>query len=484
MSQYNLHRPQYHFTPPKMWMNDPNGLVYYKGDYHLFYQYHPHDTVWGPMHWGHAISRDLINWQHLPIALQPDENGMIFSGSIVIDWQDTAGFGKEAMVAIFTHHKDGYQNQSLAYSNDQGVTWKKYFGNPILLSPNNPDFRDPKVFWYEDHWVMSLAAGNTILFYISTDLIHWEPSGSFGDEYGSTAGVWETPDLFELTVLNSAETRWVLTVGVGNGHPAGGSGTQYFIGHFDGRSFTSENPKDAILWADFGADYYAPQSWSDEPNGRRLMIGWMNNWQYANVIPTSGWRGAFTTIRELFLRRTQEGIRLIHQPIDEIQSLRNKHHHWQNEILTPGTNPLANLQGSVFEIISEFQVTDNVDLLGFYVRVGDGERTTISYSVKERRLFLDRTHSGQGDFHDGFARIHAANLNCVDNLLRLHIFVDQCSIEVFANDGLVVITDCIFPSTQSTKLELFVEGDQAIMNFLDIFELIPAQYIITEHIGQ
>jgi fructan beta-fructosidase len=481
MSQHFLFRPDYHFTPPKMWMNDPNGLVYYKGKYHLFYQYHPHDTIWGPMHWGHAVSRDLSNWQHLPIALQPDEHGTIFSGSVVIDWQNTAGFGKEAMFAIFTHHKDGVQSQSLAYSHDEGITWKKYFGNPILLSPDKPDFRDPKVFWYEDHWVMSLAAGDRILFYISTDIIHWEPSGSFGGGYGSTEGVWETPDLFELPVRNGAETRWVLTVSLGNGHPAGGSGTQYFIGHFDGRRFTSENTKNDIFWADFGADYYAPQSWNDEPNGRRLMIGWMNNWHYANVIPTSGWRGAFSLIRELSLTRMPEGIRLVHQPTAEIQSLRNKNHHWQNEILTPGTNLLADLQGDVFEIVSEFQVTDDVDQLGFHVRVGDGERTTIGYAGKERKLFVDRTHSGQGDFHDGFARIHDANLHCIDHLLRLHIFVDHCSVEVFANDGLVVMTDCIFPSPQSTKLELFVEGDQVRLNVLEIFELIPALYVIPEN---
>jgi len=475
MAQGECYRPHYHFTPPSMWMNDPNGLVYYKGKYHLFYQHHPNDILWGPMHWGHAISRDLVNWQHLPIALPPDENGSIFSGSTVIDWQNTAGFGKEAMVAIFTHYNDGHQSQSLAYSNDQGLSWVKYAGNPILLSPKDPDFRDPKVFRYKDWWLMSLASGNMILFYISTDLIHWEPSGSFGD-HGSTDGVWETPDLFKLTVRNSAEARWVLTVSVGDGHPAGGAGTQYFIGHFDGRNFISENEKETILWADFGADYYAPQSWNDEPNGRRLMIGWMNNWHYASVLPTSGWRGAFSVIRELALKRTAEGLRLIQQPITEIRSLRNECHHWHNKTLTPGMNPLTDVEANALEILAEFQITHHIDRLGFHVRVGNDERTTIGYSVKEKKVFVDRTHSGLSNFHEGFPRIHAAALNCTDHLLRLHIFVDKCSVEVFANDGLVVITDCIFPFHESTKLELFVEGDEVLINVLDVFQLSPAQY--------
>jgi fructan beta-fructosidase len=459
-----------------MWMNDPNGLVYYKGRYHLFYQHHPNDTVWGPMHWGHAVSRDLMNWQHLPIALQPDENGMIFSGSVVIDWQNTAGFGREAMVAIFTHHNDGRQSQSLAYSNDQGITWTKYAGNPVLLSSTDPDFRDPKVFRHKEKWVMSLAAGNTILFYVSKDLVHWESSGSFGD-HGSTDGVWETPDLFELTLSDSPETRWVLTVSVGDGHPAGGSGTQYFIGHFDGITFRSENAPEIVLWADFGADYYAPQSWNEEPNGRRLMIGWMNNWQYAKTIPTSGWRGALSLIRELSLKRTAEGLRLVQQPISEIESLRNKAYHWHDEMLTSGINLLAKMDGNPIEILAEFQLMDSIDQLEFHVCVGEDQRTTIGYSAREKKVFVDRTHSGLSNFHDGFAGIHSTALTLINNLLRLHVFVDQCSVEVFANDGLVVITDCIFPSHESTGLELFVEGDEVLINRLDVFQLAPARYV-------
>jgi fructan beta-fructosidase len=429
------------------------------------------------MHWGHAISNDLTNWQHLPVALEPDENGMIFSGSVVIDWQNSAGFGKEAMIAIFTHHKDGHQSQSLAYSQDEGITWTKYFNNPVLISDNDRDFRDPRVFRYHDGWVMSLAAGNTIVFYRSTDLIHWEASGSFRN-HGSREGVWETPDLFELTVGDSAETRWVLTVSVGDGHPAGGSGTQYFVGHFDGRSFRSENTPDTILWADFGADYYAPQSWNDEPQGRRLMIGWMNNWQYASRVPTSGWRGSLSLIRELSLKVTEAGIRLFHQPIREMKALRNTHRYWQSEALSP--TKILNLSRASLEILATFQLRKDIDQLELQIGIGEHERTIIGYSVKESRVFVDRTHSGQGNFHAGFARVHAVPLHCRHDVLHLHIFVDQCSVEVFANNGSVVITDSIFPSYESTRLELTLEGAEALIYSLDVFQLAPAQYTAKE----
>ena len=335
------YRPLFHFTPPANWMNDPNGLVYFEGEYHLFYQYHPESNLWGPMHWGHAVSADLVNWQHLPIALYPDERGMIFSGSAVVDWEDTAGFGKKAMIAVFTYNNHTYndehrvEDQNIAYSKDRGRTWTKYNGNPVVPHPGDlKDFRDPKVFWYQDHWVMLLAAGDKVLFYTSSNLKEWDQSGSFGGGgYGSTDGVWETPDLFQLPVTNASDSRWVLTVGLGNGGPAGGSATQYFIGDFDGKNFTSENPKDTVLWADHGTDYYAPQAWNDEPHGRRIMIGWMSNWQYANLTPASTWRGMFSIPRELSLTQTEDGIRLVQNPIPELQSLRGTHTHRQNETI-------------------------------------------------------------------------------------------------------------------------------------------------------
>ncbi len=487
MPHSELHRPQFHFTPPSNWMNDPNGMIFFEGEYHLFYQYHPHVPVWGPMHWGHAVSRDLVNWEHLPIALYPDENGMIFSGSAVVDWENTAGFGKEVLIAVFTYNNHTYndknrvEDQNIAYSRDRGRTWTKYAGNPVVPHPGDlTDFRDPKVFWYEDHWVMALAAGHTILFYISSDLKLWEQSGSFGGGYGSTKGVWETPDLFRLNVAHSPETRWVLTVGVGDGHPAGGSGTQYFIGEFDGRNFTSENPQDSLLWADYGADYYAPQSWNAEPTGRRLMLGWMNNWQYANLIPASSWRGTFSLIRELSLAQTEQGIRLIHKPIPEMQTLRHGHQHWQNEVIKPATNLLAGVRGKSLELAAEFQIVNDIDCFGFRICIGQNEHTTIKYKAPEKTLFVDRTHSGQVDFKESFAQIHSADLSPINNMIRLHIFTDSSSVEVFANDGLVVFSECIFPSDQSQGLELFVEGGDILLNSLDVYQLNPAQFISTE----
>jgi fructan beta-fructosidase len=341
------------------------------------------------------------------------------------------------------------------------------------------DFRDPKVFWHENHWVMSLAAGDMILFYASPDLKHWEQSGSFGGGYGCTSGVWETPDLFKLPVDNGPETRWVLTVGVGNGGTAGGSGTQYFIGEFNEKKFTSENSKDTILWADYGADYYAPQSWSDEPNARRIMIGWMNNWQYATLIPTSGWRGTFSIIRELSLARTENGICLIQKPISEMQTLQRKHYHWQDEVIKPDTNLLASFRGESLEVVAEFQIINDVDCFGFRVRVGQGEHTTISYIVKDKTLLVDRTHSGRVDFKDGYAQIHSADISPINDIVRLHIFVDCSSVEVFANDGLVIFSECILPSEQSQGLELFAEGGFFILNSLYIYQLNPAKFYIS-----
>ena len=470
----------YHFTPPSNWLNDPNGLVYHNGEYHLFYQYHPDSDLWGPMHWGHAVSRDLVNWTHLPIALYPDDNGMIFSGSAVVDKHNTSGFGEGAMVAIFTHHKDDHQRQSLAYSTDNGRTWTKFPGNPVLFTLNDfPDFRDPKVFWYGDegagHWVMCLAVRDRISFYTSPDLIHWEHGSDFGPGQGSIAGVWETPDVFKL-ILDNNETRWVLTVGVQAGAPAGGSGTQYFIGNFDGKTFTSENPAETVLWGDYGADYYAAQAWNDEPSGRRLMIAWMNNWKYALFIPSEGQRGVFSLVRELSLVRTADGIRLVNKPVAELQTLREKLEQWQEQVIQPNTNILENVRGVSLEIIAEFRINDTTDSFGFHVRVGENEHTDIRYDAKKKFLSVDRSHSGQVEFNDDFGAVHTADLFPIDDTIRLHIFVDRKSVEVFANDGIVTFTDSIFPYEQSQGVELFADGGEVLLHSLDIFHLHPATF--------
>ena len=471
-------RPQYHFSPASAWMNDPNGLVYYDGEYHLFYQYNPDDIVWGPMHWGHAVSTDLVHWEHLPIALYPDEIGNIFSGSAVIDWENTAGFGEEAMVAVFTHEKNGRQMQSLAYSTDRGRTWTKYEGNPVIQPPNNiRNFRDPKVFWYEKdgvgNWVMAVAAGNIILFYNSQDLKTWEPVGGFGLGYGATCGVWETPDLFKLSVDGGPETRWLLSVAIGGCAPAGGTGVQYFIGDFNGATFTSENSKETVLWADYGADFYAPHGWNEAPKDRPIWAAWMNNWNYAQDIPTSTWRGALTLPRELALTTTTSGVRLVQRPVPELERLRGWHWGWENETIANENDLLAEVSGETLEIIAELEVSQGMDAdrLGLRVRTGNDEYTTIGYVPKQEKLFVDRTHSGTVGFNTAFPGIHVADLEPVADRIRLHVFVDRSSIEVLANDGLVSLTEQIFPDGANQGIELFADGGEANLISLDVYQL-------------
>ena len=476
-------RPAYHFTPPTAWLNDTNGMVYYDGEYHLFYQHHPDSTVWGPMHWGHAVSRDLVNWRHLPIALAPDELGTIFSGSAVIDWHNTAGFGPEAMIASYTYQDpDARQSQAIAYSLDNGRTWTKYAGNPVIPPPANlRDFRDPKLLWYDNgrgggHWVMALAAGRAVLFYTSPNLLDWQPAGSFGFGYGAMGGVWETPDLFELPVTGTAESRWVLTVGIGDNAPASGSGTHYFIGQFDGQTFTSDNPKETVLWADYGADFYAAQSWSSAPDGRRIWLAWLNNWQYANQIPTTTWRGAMTIPRELRLVPTPEGIRLAQTAVPELTQLRQHKQHWHKVTLQSGTPFVPEVSSDRLEIIAELETPIEANSLGIRLRLGEGEATAVGYTPKSQLLFVDRTTAGQSAFNDNFASVHTAPFAPAEGLLKLHIFVDRASIEVLANDGLISFSEQIFPGAASVGVELFAEGTAVTVRNLEIYQLSAAQF--------
>ena len=341
------HRPQYHFSPPEQWMNDPNGMVFYEGEYHLFYQHYPDSNVWGPMHWGHAISTDMLNWEHLPIALYPDELGYIFSGSAVVDWKNTSGFGDGTtppLIAIYTYHepekareadRTDFQYQGIAYSLDKGRTWTKYEGNPVLDNPGIRDFRDPKVMWHEESqkWIMTLAVKDHISFYSSPDLKAWTFESDFGADVGGHGGVWECPDLFLLPVTGTDEEKWVLLVSINPGGPAGGSATQYFIGDFDGSTFsldstfatdvTPVNGEERSVWIDYGADNYAGVTWSDIPehDGRRLFIGWMSNWAYSQVVPTTVWRSAMTLPREMRLEKRAGSYRISSKPVKELRGI-------------------------------------------------------------------------------------------------------------------------------------------------------------------
>lgn len=479
------YRPQYHFTPAKNWMNDPNGPIYYKGEYHLFYQYNPFGNVWGHMSWGHAVSRDLVHWQHLPVAI-PEESGiMIFSGSTVVDWHNSSGFCKEAniagpscLVAIYTGHTEKLQTQNLAYSNDQGRTWTKYSGNPAL-DLHMKDFRDPKVFWHEPSrkWVMvaALPTLHKVRFFGSTDLKHWSTLSDFGPA-GGTAGVWECPDLFRLSVEGeSGQPRWVLSINVNPGGPAGGSADQYFVGQFDGATFVNANPEEQVLWADYGKDFYASTSFSDIPaaDGRCIWLGWLLNWDYAGKVPTFPWRGVQSIPRVLSLKRFHGGIRLVQSPVKELQTLRLNHASLgEQDIATANGALLAKrVRGDALEIIVELDSGNSAEA-GIRVRKGRDEATTIGVDWGKQEVFVDRTRSGDTAFDEKFSDRHAGPLLPPGGKrVKLHIFVDRSSVEVFVNDGATVISDAIFPSRDSQDIELYSKSGEARIVKLDVWDL-------------
>jgi len=465
-----VNRPAYHFTPTENWLNDPNGLVYHVGEYHLFYQHHPHSLNWGPMHWGHAVSHDLLNWEHLPIALHPDEHGMIFSGSAVIDRQNTAGFGQNTMVAVFTHHRERTESQSIAYSLDNGRTWTKYAGNPVIPAPNPPDdFRDPKVFWHHDHWVMLLAAGRAVLIYTSPNLLDWKQTDRFTSS-SDDGSIWETPDLFQLLVEGTNESLWVLTLGINAGTLSDQTGTRYIIGQFDGERFIPDPKPATPLWADYGPDFYASQTWNNEPHRRRICIAWMNNWRYAANIPASDWRGTMTIPRQLTLVQTDAGIRLAQNPIPEMNSLRGKSFHLEKKTIHAGENPLDDIRGPSLEIIAEIGITSETAPFGFHFRKGKDEQTTITCDPQKDEIQVDRFRSGQVGFDEKFAAARLIPFP-LSPILKLHVFIDTHSLEIFINDGVFSYTANIFPNAQSDGLEFFVSnGDIHIIN-LDIYDL-------------
>jgi fructan beta-fructosidase len=445
-------------------MNDPNGMVYFNGEYHLFYQFHPADIVWGPMHWGHAVSTDLVHWQTLPIALYPDANGTIFSGSVVVDHHNTAGFGENALVAVYSYHT---QTQGVAYSTDSGRTWTKYEGNPVIPA-QGPDFRDPKVFWHEvsQRWVAPIAAGQAVQFFVSPNLRDWEFASRFTG--GHVTATWEVPDLFPLEI--NGETRWVLLVSVSRLAPAGGSGIQYFIGDFDGTTFTSESFGDT-LWLDYGPDNYAGTTWSNEPQGRRIYIGWMSNWRYAAHTPTRPWRGATTLPRELVLAETPAGIRLIQKPLPEFEVLRSPVQVWDNLTLD-GLQLLDGIQGRTLEISAEFEI-GTAERFGIEVQRGaDTSGTRILYNTRFNQLVMSRADQAAGiPIHADFNATFAAPHTLQNNRLKLHIFVDESSVEVFADDGQTVLTSLTFADPSQDRLALFAENGEATLRHLEIHAL-------------
>ncbi|NUT91687.1 MAG: glycoside hydrolase family 32 protein [Saccharothrix sp.] len=614
------YRPGFHFTPERNFMNDPNGLVYHEGEYHLFYQYNPDGDTWGNMSWGHAVSPDLVRWRELPLAIPHDADEMVFSGSAVVDHGNTTGFGTvedPAMVAVYTSHRksDGRQAQSLAHSRDNGRTWTKYAGNPVL-DIGSHEFRDPKVQWQAGRWLMtvSLSTEHKVRFYSSPDLKTWTHLSDFGPQ-GAVGGVWECPDLFPLAVDGDPNrVKWVLVVNINPGGIAGGSAAQYFVGDFDGTRFTADTsytpPAGVVLadfegpdygswtvtgdafgtrpatgtlpgqqvvsgwlggglvntflngdattgtltspsftvdrpwlnllvgggnhpgrtavdllvdgqvvrtatgrdaealdwvawdvreyagrsarvrvvdaetggwghvnvdhvmladapalssvqrasWVDHGKDYYAAVSWEGAPDGKRHMIGWMNNWQYANAVPTSPWRGAQSVPREMALRTIGGVVRLTQQPAASLRTLRGAAVVRGGLTVRDGAVSVA--RGTSYEVDTTFDLGD-ADRFGLEVRTGAGEKTVIGYDSGARELYVDRTRSGQVGFSADFPGVQRVRLDPVDGRVRLRVLVDRSSVEVFGGAGEVVITDLVFPGAGSDGVRVFAEGGAA-----------------------
>ncbi|HEX5809495.1 MAG TPA: glycoside hydrolase family 32 protein [Anaerolineales bacterium] len=465
-------RPRYHFTPPENFMNDPNGLIFYDGEYHLFYQYNPFGDVWGHMSWGHAVSRDLVHWQHLPVALHEEDGVMIFSGSAVVDWQNTSGFGSPGnppLIAIYTGHSESEQTQNIAYSTDRGRTWTKYEGNPVIAIGSR-EFRDPKVFWHEPtgQWIMVtvLSDRHKVRFDGSPDLKRWTHLSDFGPA-GATDGLWECPDLFPLPIEGEPKNiKWVLKVDA-----LRGTGAQYFTGDFDGARFTNDSPDYEIKRVEYGDDFYAAQSWCDEPNERRIWIGWLNNWHYANAIPTTPWRGLFSIPRQLSLRKAADGLNLVQQPIEELHNLRQSLYHVTNIDIATANTQLTGLKLDLAQEISvEFTVGTALEF-GLKLCTGASEETIIGYDAQQQQLSIDRRQSGESAFSDRFAGIHRSPLQPEAGRIRLHIFVDSCSVEVFCDDGYTAMSDLIFPQSQNLSLRFYASGEHVHLNALDIWNL-------------
>ena len=424
------HRPLYHHTPQYGWMNDPNGMFYKDGVWHLCYQFNPYGSQWENLSWGHSTSTDLINWKAEPTALEPDALGMMFSGCCVVDKNNTAGFGKDAIVALYTT-AGARQTQSLAYSTDGGKTFTKYADNPIITS-NVPDFRDPHVFWNAEagFWNMILAAGQQMSIYSSKDLKEWKHESDFGAEYGNHGGVWECPDLMKMNVKGTNKDKWMLICNINPGGPFGGSATQYFIGQFDGHKFTCEDEPSETKWMDYGKDHYATITFDNAPEGRHVGIAWMSNWQYANQVPTKQYRSANSIVRDFGLFEYKGETYCSITPAKEMLAARGARVSQPTEACE-----------IVVTVKGDAQIT---------LRNAKGERVVMTYDDEEETFDMDRRRSGNSSFSDAFPV--ATSSPTYGKVRQLRIFVDRCSVEAFDGDGKMCMTNLVFPSTPYDKI--------------------------------
>ena len=465
------YRPEFHFTPAYGWMNDPNGMVYKDGEYHLFYQHNPYGSMWGNMHWGHAVSRDLINWEHLPEAIAPDGLGTIFSGSCVVDKDNIAGFGKDAIVAFYTSAGER-QAQSMAYSLDNGRTFKKYERNPILTSTVR-DFRDPKVFWHEEssHWVMILAAGQEMQIYSSANLKEWTLESTFGDGQGAHGGVWECPDLIQLPVEGTNLKKWVLICNLNPGGVFGGSATQYFVGTFDGKNFRNESDPKVIKWMDYGKDHYAAVTWSNAPEGRHIALAWMSNWEYANNVPTKQFRSSNSVPRELSLYTQDDEIYMSSTPVKEMDAIRGKLEKQKSFKVDRAYNlgEIFKTPCSAYEILLTIK-NRGAEVIGFQLFIEKGEEIECYYNLIEKTFTMDRNKSGLTDFSKDFPAATTAPVPTGDTF-NLRLLIDRASVEAFDGNGHFAMTNLVFPTEPYKRLSFYSKGGKYDVTSLKVYRI-------------
>ena len=437
------YRPVYHHTPAWGWMNDPNGMFYKDGVWHLYFQHNPYGSQWENMTWGHSTSTDLVNWTFQGDPIEADAWGTIFSGSAVVDHQGTAGFGKGAVVAMYTSAGEN-QTQSLAYSTDNGQTFTKYAGNPVVTS-NTPDFRDPHVFWNDDikRWNMIMAEGQHMNIYSSADLKDWKLESQFGAEYGNHGGVWECPDLMKMKVRGTDQYKWMLLCNINPGGPFGGSATQYFVGQFDGHKFTCESAPEVTKWMDYGKDHYATVTFDNAPDGRRVAMAWMSNWQYANQVPTKQFRSANSVPRDLDLYEYEGQTYCGVTPSPELAAARPKK---ATKTLSEACEMVVSLKGNATITLSNDK----------------GEQVVMTYDEKSRTFAMDRTKSGLCDFSDEFAALTVAPVH--GKLSQLRLFIDRSSIEAFDADGKMAMTNLVFPTRPYNKVTVKGKAKYVVYN--------------------
>jgi fructan beta-fructosidase len=496
----DLH-PRYHYAPPAHWMNDPNGLTWLDGEYHLFYQYHPDSEMWGPMHWGHAVSSDLMHWKTLPVALAPDALGMVFSGSAVVDEANTSGLGRAdspAMVALYTAHDDaakkagasGYERQALAYSLDRGRHWQRPAGNPVLAAPKGHDFRDPQVFFHapSGRWVMTLTAGDHLEIHSSADLQNWRHESDFGAGLHA-GGVWECPGLQRVQVPGDPGEHWLMLASVVMGGPNGSSATQYFTGSFDGHRFVPDAlSARGARWIDWGSDNYAGVTWGRMPPGdtRTVFLGWMSNWDYALKVPSQGWRGSMTLPRELDAVPGEGGLRLRTRPAREVEALRGRAETLDPQAFLKVPLQAAAARSGSYEIGLDAQL-DSKGQLALHLANAAGEELVLRADRLRGRYTLDRRHAGRADFAAGFAREESAPMadaaaNPQAGTLHIQAFVDRGSIEIFLDGGLTVLTAVAFPSAPYDRFQLETTGEVKVSHWT-LYPLAPALDPAPEPVG-